>query len=159
MKLVISTSLEQAWLINHPSCSLAATAHSVFSTENSDNESFQHASSAIFSSWYKEEAASSSGTAFSCSKALSSRDLGELVVDAIDRLMTGGISHDSYVFAQLTPREIRATKRAKRTPSVDQPANQDGTTAFPSHHYKSAVQISKMTTRHSIVNKTSTNGH
>jgi hypothetical protein len=36
-------------------------------------------------------------------------------------------------FAQLTPREIRATKRAKRTPFVDQSVNQDVTTAIPSH--------------------------
>ncbi len=52
---------------------------------------------------------------------------------AIDRLMTGSISHDSYALAQLTPREIRATKRAKCTPSVNQSVNQDGTTAIPSH--------------------------
>ncbi len=33
MKLVISTSLGQAWLINHPSCNLLVATHSVFFTE------------------------------------------------------------------------------------------------------------------------------
>jgi hypothetical protein len=159
MKLVISTSQGQAWLINHPSRILPVTTHSVFFTESSDNESLQHASSAIFSSWYMQDAASNNNAAFSCPKTLASRDLGELVVGAIDRLMTGGISHDSYAFAQLTPRDIRAAKRAKRTPSADQSVNQDGTTAIPSHQSPISDSNIENDDTSPIVNKTSANGH
>jgi hypothetical protein len=84
MKLVISTSLGQAWLINHPSCNLAASTHSVFFTESPDGEPLQRPSSAIFCSWYTENLASPHSEAtLSCSKELISRDLGELVVSAI----------------------------------------------------------------------------
>ncbi len=38
MKLVISTSLGQAWLINHPSCNLTTSKHSVFFTESPEND-------------------------------------------------------------------------------------------------------------------------
>jgi hypothetical protein len=57
MKLVISTSLGQAWLINHPSCRLDTSSHSVFFTDVSECEELQRASSAIFSSWYTENVA------------------------------------------------------------------------------------------------------
>ncbi len=43
---------------------------------------------------------------------MSSHDLDLLVVDAIDRLMTGGISQERDAFANLTPRELRAERRA-----------------------------------------------
>jgi hypothetical protein len=48
MKLVISTSPGQAWLINHPSCNLAAAIHSVFFTEITGEEPLQNASNALF---------------------------------------------------------------------------------------------------------------
>jgi hypothetical protein len=51
MKLVISTSLGQTWLVNHPSCRLDTSSHSVFFTEIPECEDLQHASSVIFSSW------------------------------------------------------------------------------------------------------------
>ena len=54
MKLVILTSLGQAWLINHPSCNLATSKHSVFFTESPDEDTLQRASSAMFCSWYTE---------------------------------------------------------------------------------------------------------
>jgi hypothetical protein len=79
-----------------------------------------------------ENVASDNDAVLTCSKVLAFRDLGELVVGAIDRLMTGGISHENYACAQLTPREVRATKRAKRTLFGDQSVNQDDTTAIPS---------------------------
>ena len=115
MKLVISTSLGQAWLINHPSCNLAVATHSVFFTETTGEESLQTASSALFCTWYMENVTSNSDATFSCPKVLTSHDLEELVVGAIDRLMTGGMSHESDSFALITPRDERAQKRAKRT--------------------------------------------
>ena len=57
----------------------------------------------------------------------------DLVVGAIDRLMTGGMSQENDSFALITPRDERAQKRAKRTLPVDQSVSWDGTNAIPSH--------------------------
>jgi len=40
MKLIISASLGQAWLINHPSCNLTTSQHSVFFTESPDEKHY-----------------------------------------------------------------------------------------------------------------------
>jgi hypothetical protein len=69
MKLIISSSLGQAWLINHPSCRMDTSTHSVFFTETPN-------------------------------------DLDQLVIDAIDRLMNGRMTHEYETFATLTPREV-----------------------------------------------------
>ncbi len=61
MKLIISTSLGQAWLINHPSCNLTTSQHSVFFTESPKEETLQRASSAAFCSWYTENPTLNSG--------------------------------------------------------------------------------------------------
>jgi hypothetical protein len=87
MKLVISTSLEQAWLVNHPSCRLDISSHSVFFTEVPECEELQRASSAIFSSWHTKNVALTHDAAFS-TNTLTSTDLHQLIVGAIDRLMT-----------------------------------------------------------------------
>ncbi len=76
MKLIISTSLGQAWLINHPSCRMDTSTHSVFFTETPN-------------------------------------DLDQLVIDTIDRLMTGGMTHEHDAFARRKPREMRAKRREK----------------------------------------------
>jgi len=131
MKLVISTSLGQAWLINHPSCNLAVATHSVFFTETTDEESLQTAPSTLFSAWYMENVTSKGNTTFSCPKVLTSHDLEELVVGAIDRLMTGGMSQENDSFALITPREERAQKRAKRTLPIDQSVGWDSINAIP----------------------------
>ena len=133
MKLVISTSLGQAWLINHPSCNLTVATHSVFFTETTGEEPLQNASSALFSTWFMENVAFNKGAASSYPKVSTSHDLEELVVGAIDRLMTGGISHENDSFALITPRDERARKRAKRTLPVDQSVSRDTVTAIPSH--------------------------
>ncbi len=125
MKLVISTSLGQAWLINYPSCNLTTSQHSVFFTESPDEETLQRASSAAFCSWSTENSTCSGGT-LSYSNELESRNLCELVVSAIDRLMTGGTKPKYDNFAQMTPREMRARKRGKTLISVDQSERQDG---------------------------------
>ena len=130
MKLVISTSLGQAWLINHPSCNLTTSQHSVFFTESPDDEALQSATNSMFQSWYTENPTLKRNTLL-CAKELNSRDLCELVVGSIDRLMTGGIHHEHDNFAQITPREMRARKRGKLTLSDDQSKRQGGTKKHP----------------------------
>jgi hypothetical protein len=96
MKLIISSSLGQAWLINHPSCRMDTSTHSVFFTETPN-------------------------------------DLDQLVIDAIDRLMTVGMNHEHAAFATLTPREMRAKRREKeRQIPTDQSNGQGKDTASQS---------------------------
>jgi len=80
-----------------------------------------------------ENVTSKDDTTFSCPRVFSSHDLEELVVGAIDRLMTGGMSQENDSFALITPRDERAQKRAKRTLPIDQSVSWDGTNAIPSH--------------------------
>jgi hypothetical protein len=83
----------------------------------------------MFSSWYIENVESTDAT-FS-STDMSSHDLDLLVVDAIDRLMTGGISQEHDVFANLTPRELRARRRDdNRQVITDQSKRQDDSTSI-----------------------------
>jgi hypothetical protein len=129
MSLIISSSLGQAWLINHPSCRLETSTHSVFFTEITDNETLQRATSAMFSSWYVENVEPTDATFLSTD--MSSHDLDLLVVDAIDRLMTGGISHEHDAFANLTSRGLRAKRRDdNRQITNDQSKGQDDYTAI-----------------------------
>ena len=79
MKLIISASLGQAWLINHPSCNLTTSQHSVFFTESPDEKTLQRASITAFCSWFTQNSPCSGGT-LSYSKEFESRNLGELVV-------------------------------------------------------------------------------
>jgi hypothetical protein len=93
MKLIISSSLGQAWLINHPSCRMDTSTHFVLFTETLN-------------------------------------DLDQLVIDAIDRFMTGGMTHEHDAFANLTPREMRAKRREKeRQNPTNQSYGQDKDTA------------------------------
>jgi hypothetical protein len=85
----------------------------------------------MFSSWYTENIKLTDEN-FS-STDMSSHDLDLLVVNSIDRLMTGGISHEHEAFANLTPRELRAKRReSNRRVTTDQSKGQDDSTAtFP----------------------------
>jgi hypothetical protein len=57
-------------------------------------------------------------------------DIDQLVIDAIDRLMTGGMNHEHDAFATLTPREMRAKRREKeRQIPTDQSNGQGKDTA------------------------------
>jgi hypothetical protein len=85
----------------------------------------QGASNAIFRSWYTENLTLNSGDTLLCAKELNSRDPYELVVGAIDRLMTGGVNHEHDNFAQITLREMRARKRGKLLLPDDQSESQD----------------------------------
>ncbi len=142
MKHVISTSLGQAWLINHPSCRLDTSTHSVFFTETPECEELQLASNAILSSWYAENLAITHDATFS-SETLPSNDLHQLVVSAIDRLMTGGMIQEHHAFADLTPREFRAQKRnSKRQRTVDQSEHSDVDTTIQSDQPVGRSQLS-----------------
>ena len=143
MKLIISSSLGQAWLINHPSCRLETSTHSVFFTEITDDDTLQPITNAMFSSWYVENV-ESTDTTFS-SKDMSSHDLDLLVVDAIDRLMTGGISQEHDAFSNLTPRELRAKRRENNGKiTTDQSKDQNDVTAnFPDQSESETEEESK----------------
>ena len=49
MKLIVSSSLGQAWLINHPECRVKDAPHSVFFTQLNDSPELTTASQKIFS--------------------------------------------------------------------------------------------------------------
>ncbi len=51
MKLVISTSLGQAWLINHPECRLDNFSHAVFFTTCETNAALQQEGEQMFQEW------------------------------------------------------------------------------------------------------------
>ena len=100
----------------------------------------QGASNAIFYSWYTENLTLNSGDTLLCAKELNSRDLCELVVGAIDRLMTGGINHEHDNFAQITPREMRARKRGKPLLPADQSEGQDGPANTPLDQSENSIE-------------------
>ncbi len=113
-------------MINHPSCNLTTSQHSVFFTESPDEDTLQRASSAVFYSWYTENPTLNSGGTLSCSKELNSRNLCELV------------EHDN--FAQITPREMRARKRGKPLLSVNQSERQGGPTTTSHDQSENSIQ-------------------
>ncbi len=55
MKLIVSSSLGQAWLINHPKCRLDNDQNVVYFTQCASKTELQRVSSEIFSSWYAHD--------------------------------------------------------------------------------------------------------
>ncbi len=55
IKLIISSSLGQAWLINHPKCRVDNDQHVVYFTQCASNPELEKASGEIFSSWYVQD--------------------------------------------------------------------------------------------------------
>jgi hypothetical protein len=51
MKLIVSSSLGQAWLINHPECLVKDTPHSLFFTQLTESPELNTAPQKIFSDW------------------------------------------------------------------------------------------------------------
>jgi hypothetical protein len=51
MKLVIATSLDQGWHINHPECKVSNSAHSVFFTTCPSNEQLHSKGTEAFHKW------------------------------------------------------------------------------------------------------------
>jgi hypothetical protein len=107
MKLVISSSLGQAWLINHPKCRLDNVHHSVFFTQCSNNPELENASHEIFGSWYTTD------TKIEPHTMPNSQDIDTLVLNSIESLMRNGASRktDSEKTAPPTARDLRAAKR------------------------------------------------
>ncbi len=107
MKLVISSSLGQAWLINHPKCRLGNVQHSVFFTQCSNNSELEKASYEIFSSWY------TSDTKIAPRTMSNSQHIDTLVLNSIESLMRYGVLRktDAGKTAPLTARDLRAAKR------------------------------------------------
>jgi hypothetical protein len=84
MKLVISSSLGQAWLINHPKCRLDNAHHSVFFTQCSNNPELEKASHEIFGSWYTND------TKIEPRTMPHSQDIDTLVLNSIESLIRYG---------------------------------------------------------------------
>ncbi len=107
MKLVISSSLGQAWLINHPKCRLDNVQHSVFFIQCSNNPELEKASHEIFSFWY------TSDTKIAPRTMPNSQDIDTLVLNSIESLMRDGASRKTGAgkTAPLTARDLRAAKR------------------------------------------------
>ncbi len=84
MKLVVSTSLGQGWLINHPECRLDKTPHSIFFT-TCTNQVLQDKGEEIFQSWSQDTLQqAASKTTLSQHKA---SDIDSACLHAIDKLM------------------------------------------------------------------------
>ena len=90
--MIVSNSLGQAWLINHPECRVKDAPHSVFFTQLADNPELTTASQKIFSDWsanylgYDEIGTQS----FMPSVLPGGQDMDELALLAIDSLFRDG---------------------------------------------------------------------
>ena len=111
MKLVIATSLGQGWLINHPECKVDNSTHAVFFTTCSTNEQLHSKGTEAFHSWM--ESTSSVNTT---PKTLHGEsDLDTLCLQSIHELMKDRASRK-----KLSPRDVRALKRAKTSDGRDE---------------------------------------
>jgi hypothetical protein len=106
MKLVISSSLGQAWLINHPKCRSDSVQHSVFFTQCSNDPELEKASHEIFSSWY------TSDTKIEPRTMPDSQDIDTLVLNSIESLMRDGALQKPHV-GKTAPLTARAAKRQR----------------------------------------------
>jgi hypothetical protein len=89
MKLIISSSLGQAWLINHPSCRLDSNQHAVFFTPWASNPDLDQAATKIFSAWYS--GAVQDGNSAILQRVMPySQDIDALALNAIDKLLKDG---------------------------------------------------------------------
>jgi hypothetical protein len=88
-KLIVSSSLGQAWLINHPSCCLDSNQHAVFFTQCANNPELDQAATKIFSTWYSE-AVQEVNSAVLQRVMPYSQDIDSLAVNAIDKLLKDG---------------------------------------------------------------------
>jgi transposase InsO family protein len=123
MKLIVSSSLGQAWLVNHPECRVKDAPHSVFFTQLADNPELTTASQKIFSDWsanylgYDEIGTQS----FMPSVLPGGQNMDELALLAIDSLFRDGPNRTIGTTllgeinspAKPSTRDERAAKRAK----------------------------------------------
>ena len=104
MKLIIATSLGQGWLINHSECKVINSPHAVFFTTCSANEQLHLKDTEAFHDWMQ-----STSSANIAPKTLNGEnDIDTLCLQAIHDLMKDGASRK-----KLSPRDVRALKRAK----------------------------------------------
>jgi hypothetical protein len=90
MKLIVSSSLGQAWLVNHLKCQLNNNQHVVFFTQCTDCPELDKASSQIFSSWYASCITDADTTILPRTMSRS-QDINVLVLRSIiDSLMVDG---------------------------------------------------------------------
>jgi hypothetical protein len=104
MKLIIATSLGQGWLINHPECKVDNFTHAVFFTACSANGQLHNKGTEAFHKWMQ----STSGAKITPRTLDGGDDIDTLCLQAIHELMKDGASRK-----KLSPRDIRALKRAK----------------------------------------------
>ena len=109
MKLVVSTSLGQGWLINHPECRLDKTSHTIFFTTCS-NQVLRDKSEDIFQDW-TQDALQQSSSRLTLSEQ-NTTDIDLAILRSIDVMFSQDALH------ALTPRELRARKRIKVTENV-----------------------------------------
>ncbi len=102
MKLVISSSLGQAWLINHPKCRLDSVQHSVFFTQFSNNPELEKASNEIFSSWYTSD----TKIAITLCTMPNSQDIDTLALNSSESPMRNGALREKML--EMQPRLLRA---------------------------------------------------
>ncbi len=137
MKLVVSTSLGQGWLINHPECKLDKTSHAIFFT-TCTNQVLQDKSEDIFLDW-TQDASQHSQSKFTPSEQ-NTRDIDSAILHSIDEMFSQDAKH------ALTPRELRAKKRTRLTENVyNRQSNTEGqnSTATVSINNNSKVRKDK----------------
>jgi hypothetical protein len=89
MKLIVSSSLGQAWLVNHPKCRLDNDQEVVYFTQCADCPELDKASYQIFSSWYASCITDANMTILPRTMSRS-QDINFLVLSFIDSLMVDG---------------------------------------------------------------------
>ncbi len=89
MKLIISSSLDQAWLINHPKFRVDNHQHIVYFTQCASNPELERVSGEIFSSWYAQDILSGDAAVLPRTIA-NSQDIDVLALSAIISLLEDG---------------------------------------------------------------------
>jgi hypothetical protein len=127
MKLIVSSSLGQVWLKNHPECLVKDTAHSVFFTQLAHSPELNTASQKICNDWsanylgYDEVGTQS----FLPSILPGGQDMDEVALLAIDSLFRNGATrtNETVLMGEATPatRSERAARRAQPSTSRSKP--------------------------------------
>jgi hypothetical protein len=117
MKLIISSSLGQAWLINHPNCRLDNDQPVVFFTQCADCPELDKASHHIFNSWYVSCITDANATILPRTMS-HSQDINVLVLSSIDSLIVDGAQRKT----RQRKTSVSATKPTKSAKPSSQPS-------------------------------------
>ncbi len=119
IKLVVSSSLGQAWLMNHTECKLDNSSHAVFFTTFEANTTLQSKSEQMFQEWVHDLATGGTNPTRINTQSDKIQDIDHLIIDTIDSLMKDGATRHGKVLmfnnTHLTAREMRALKRNNPT--------------------------------------------